>query len=144
MYARLLAAARPLVGLRDRSNEQLYDSTTYPLLVAYLEIDRTREGRKGKTGEGRRKTSRSELVVAYSTEFQHWRQKLLPVADAFRGRVTVAMSHEDDFKEEMVMMGLDDLGEDVAVGLWAGPREKYPLREEFSELGNFLEVGWLY
>ena len=51
----VLASAGPLVGLRDRSNEQLYDSTTYPLLVAYLEIDRTREGRKGRGrgGEGR-------------------------------------------------------------------------------------------
>lgn len=40
---RVLEAARPLVGLRDLENQDWYNS--YPLLVAYLEMDRTGEGK---------------------------------------------------------------------------------------------------
>ena len=78
-----------------------------------------------------------------TTEIQHWRNKLLPVAAEFRGQVTMAMSDEEEFHQEMVLMGLGDWGEDVAVGLWAGPREKYRLNDELSEgaLREFLEVG---
>ena len=38
---RVLEAARPLVGLRDLENQDWYNS--YPLLIAYLEMDRRGE-----------------------------------------------------------------------------------------------------
>ena len=40
---RVLEAARPLLGLRDLENQDWYNS--YPLLAAYLEMDRTGEGK---------------------------------------------------------------------------------------------------
>ena len=41
----LLTSARPLVGLRRKSNEDWY---SYPKLVAYLEVDTTKEGVQGQ------------------------------------------------------------------------------------------------
>ena len=44
--------------------------------------------------------------------------------------------------QELADLGLGDWGEDVFVGLWAGPRERYAMREEASaeSIRAFVEV----
>ena len=44
--------------------------------------------------------------------------------------------------QELADLGLGDWGEDVSVGLWAGPRERYAMREEASaeSIRAFVEV----
>ena len=43
---RVMEEARPLVGLRDKDNEDWYNN--YPLLAAYMEMDRIGEGKEGE------------------------------------------------------------------------------------------------
>ena len=62
----------------------------------------------------------------------YWREKLLPVAKEYQGRLTVAMSNEEEYVNELKELSLADWGEDVAVGIWAGKRQRYAMREDFT------------
>jgi len=75
-------------------------------------------------------------------EIQYWRNRLVGVAAAFRGRVTVVISDEEEYRREVEVLGMAEWGEDVAVGLWASDRARYTFTGEVGEdeLTEFLEV----
>ena len=75
-------------------------------------------------------------------EIQYWRNRLVGVAAAFRGRVTVVISDEEEYRREVEVLGMAEWGEDVAVGLWASDRARYTFTGEVGEdeLTDFLEV----
>lgn len=70
------------------------------------------------------------------------RGQLLPIADKFSDQLTVVISDEEEFEDELKSLGLDDWGEDVAIAMWASSREKYRLNEEYDtdSLQTFIEV----
>jgi hypothetical protein len=70
------------------------------------------------------------------------RDQLLPVADDFSAQLTLAISDEVEFSDELTSLGLDDWGEDVAIAIWGSPREKYPMMEEYDTetLREFIQV----
>ena len=64
------------------------------------------------------------------------------MAAAFRGRVTVVISDEEEYRREVEILGMAEWGEDVAVGLWGSDRVRYTFTGEVGEdeLTEFLEV----
>lgn len=70
------------------------------------------------------------------------RGQLLPIAHEFSNQLTVAISDEEEFEDELKSLGLDDWGEDVAMAIWASSREKYRLNEDYDKdsLRKFIEV----
>ncbi len=56
------------------------------------------------------------------------------------------MSDEVEYDEEMAELGLKDGGEEVAVALWGGAKEKYAMKNDFDEdsLTYFIEVHGVY
>ena len=64
------------------------------------------------------------------------------MADDFSGQLTLAISDEAEFNDELTSLGLDDWGEDVAIGIWRTPKEKYPMMEEYDTetLREFIQV----
>lgn len=67
---------------------------------------------------------------------------MLPLAQSLRGKLQVVMSDEVEYVDELDELGLKDLGQDVAVSLWSGKKEKYVMQEDFDEdsLEEFTEV----
>ena len=59
-------------------------------------------------------------------------REAVPVAKEYQGRLTVAMSNEEEYVNELKELSLADWGEDVAVGIWAGKRQRYAMREDFT------------
>ena len=53
------------------------------------------------------------------------RQKILSVADKFRGKITFAISNEEEFDDELKNVGLDDSGEDINVAIYGENDLKY-------------------
>lgn len=53
------------------------------------------------------------------------------------------MCDEVEYMDELGELGLKDLGQDLAVSLWAGKKEKYIMEEDFDEdsLAEFTEVN---
>ena len=58
--------------------------------------------------------------------------------------LTVAMSDEKQYQDELNSLGLSDWGEDVAIVIWAGPNERYPLGEglDVDSITSFVEVNY--
>lgn len=56
--------------------------------------------------------------------------------------LTVAMSDEREYQDELNSLGLSDWGEDVAMVIWAGPKEKYPLVDglDVDSITSFVKV----
>ena len=75
-------------------------------------------------------------------DYIYWQKRLLPVAHAFEGRIHVVTSDEIEYADELGELGLKDRGEDLEIGLWAGKKEKYVMKDEFDEdsLNEFIEV----
>jgi protein disulfide isomerase len=115
-----LEHARPLVGQMTQQN---YD-TVYrhrPLLLAYLEVDWSRDGVKA---------------------IQYWHGLLASVARQFRDSdILFAIANEEDYPDDLRGLGLSDWGEDVAVGLFAPGPLKFPMTEELTPgtLTSFLQ-----
>lgn len=65
------------------------------------------------------------------------------VAKDYRGRITFAVSNEEEFEEDLKQLNLDDSGEDVNVGYFESEKIRYRMEpvEDFSaeELRNFVE-----
>ncbi|RWS16392.1 Protein disulfide-isomerase A4-like protein [Dinothrombium tinctorium] len=102
----------PLVGERNYHTTWLYDGK-YPLVVVYFDVDFGYEN-----------------IVAT----QLIRKKVLKVANKFRGKVTFAISKEEDYEHELRDLGLDDSGEDVNVGFFKSQNIRYAMPpDEFDE-----------
>lgn len=87
------------------------------------------------------------MVIVYfrpntHTDIQYWRNRLLGVAAAFHGRIKVVMSDEEAFRREVEVLGFEDSGEDVVVGLWSSDRERYAFSGDIEEeeLMEFVQV----
>ena len=81
-------------------------------------------------------------VLSFLADIDILRDQLLPVADDFSGQLTLAISDEEEFADELTSLGLDDWGEDVAIAIWGSPKEKYPMVEEYDTetLREFIQV----
>eukprot|EP00731_Ephydatia_muelleri_P009083 Em0004g1421a len=116
----MYATARPLVGQVTKDNVvKVYAHR--PLLVAYFEVDWSREGRKST---------------------QYWHTMLASVAKDFTNTdIVFAIANEADFPGDLQILGLSDWGEDVAVGLFATKPAKYRMSEELSpsSLRDFVQ-----
>ena len=82
------------------------------------------------------------MLAILASDLDILRGQLLPIANKFSDQLTVAISDEEEFEDELKSLGLDDWGEDVAMAIWASSREKYRLDEEYDRdsLRKFIEV----
>lgn len=74
----------------------------------------------------------------------YWRKRLLPAALTFHGKIQIVMSDEVEYVEELGELGFNDQADDLVLGLWAGRKEKYIMKDDFDEdsLNDFLEVRY--
>lgn len=72
------------------------------------------------------------ILCFHSIELVHWREKLLPVAKEYQGKLTVAMSNEEEYIHELKELLLADWGEEVAVAIWGGKRQRYAMKDDFT------------
>lgn len=102
----------PLVGHRTTENSLLY-SKRWPLVVVYYDIDFGFENR-----------AQTQLI----------RKEVLDVAKEYVGKVTFAISNEEDFQSELKELGLEDSGEDVNVGFYQAQSVRFAMKpdDEFS------------
>ncbi len=86
------------------------------------------------------------IIICITTDFMYWRNRILPVARALQGKLEVVMSDEVEYIAELDELGLKDLGQDLAVALWSGKKEKYVMKDDFDEdsLNEFTEVKSSY
>ena len=117
ILAELLKLARPLVGFRTKeTGPKLYK--VFPLLTAYISLDDEED------------------------PLDYWKQKLAPIASKYQD-ITFCLADENDVKEELEALQLNDKGDNILIGLWATRTERYTLRfdDEFSteELIEFLD-----
>ena len=57
---------------------------------------------------------------------------MLPVAKEYQGKLTIAMSNEQEYINELKELSLADWGEEVAVAIWAGRRQRYAMKQDFT------------
>ena len=81
-------------------------------------------------------------MLVCASDLDILRGQFLPIAHEFSDQLTVAISDEEEFEDELKSLGLDDWGEDIAVAIWASSREKYRLNEEYDKdsLHEFVKV----
>ncbi|XP_035219913.1 protein disulfide-isomerase A4-like [Stegodyphus dumicola] len=111
----------PLVGERNQRSRWKYDDK-YPLVVVYYDVDFSFDHR-----------IQTQLV----------RKEVTKVAKDYKGKITFAISDEEEFEDELIQLGLDDSGEDVNVGFFESRKVRYKMEptEDFSaeELRTFVE-----
>lgn len=82
-------------------------------------------------------------IFLINTETQLIRKEVAKVAKDYKGRITFAVSNEEEFEEDLKQLNLDDSGEDVNVGFFESESIRYRMEpvEDFSaeELKNFIE-----
>ncbi|KAG8181822.1 hypothetical protein JTE90_001476 [Oedothorax gibbosus] len=110
-----------LVGERSRKSLWKY-SDKHPLVVVYYDVDFSFDHR-----------AQTQLI----------RKEVAKVAKDYRGKITFAVSNEEEFEEDLKQLNLDDSGEDVNVGFFESESIRYRMEpvEDFSaeELKNFVE-----
>uniref|UniRef100_A0A0K8R8T2 Thioredoxin domain-containing protein n=1 Tax=Ixodes ricinus TaxID=34613 RepID=A0A0K8R8T2_IXORI len=111
----------PLVGHRTAENLWKY-ITKFPLVVVYYDVDFSFDNRD---------------------DTQHIRNKVLKVAQQYKGRVTFAISNEVEFEDELKHLALEDTGAEVSAGMYQSENERYrmPPTDDFKSgtLRNFVE-----
>lgn len=111
----------PLVGERSRKSQWKYNNK-FPLVVVYYDVDFSFDHR-----------IQTQLV----------RKEVAKVAKDYKGKVTFAVSNENEYEDELQALNLDDSGEDVNVGFFDVNNVKYRMEpvEDFSEeeLRTFVE-----
>ena len=114
---KLKEMAAPLVGMRTKNNAPVY-YTKSPFLVGYLSQQDEEDS------------------------FGHWQKKFLPLALKYPD-IQFALCDEVEFKEEIKELQLGDRGDDLLVGLFASPKEKYAYEDEevsTDSLEDFIEA----
>ena len=63
------------------------------------------------------------------------------IAKEYEGRITIAMSNEEQYSNELEELSLDDWGEEVAVAIWETKNRRYAMRDEVTTetLQDFVE-----
>ncbi|GIY99471.1 protein disulfide-isomerase A4 [Caerostris extrusa] len=111
----------PLVGQRSRKNQWKY-SDKFPLVVVYYDVD---------------------FSFDHRVQTQLIRKEVAKVAKDYKGKITFAISNENEYEDELQTLNLDDSGEDVNVGFFDVQNVKYRMEpvEDFSEdeLKTFVE-----
>jgi len=72
----------------------------------------------------------------------YWHNLVASVAkDYVKQDLTFAISNEEDYQEEIKLLGLEDWGEDVTVGIFASNNVRYPMWEELypDSLREFVD-----
>lgn len=106
----------PLVGHRSHRTGWLYENL-FPICVVYYDVDFSFDGR---------------------VDTQIVRHNVAKVAHKYRD-ITFAISHENEYEDEIKLLGLDDAGEDVNTGFFMSPRERYVLAPEDEFDAGILE-----
>lgn len=57
---------------------------------------------------------------------------MLPVAKEYQGKLTFAMSNEEEYIHELTELSMADWGEEVAVAIWEGRKRRYAMKEDFT------------
>ena len=71
------------------------------------------------------------ISCVLSTATSYWHNLVASVAkDYVQQDLTFAISNEADYQDEIKLMGLEDWGEDVSVGIFAPNNIRYPMWEE--------------
>lgn len=73
----------------------------------------------------------------------YWHNLIASVAKDFREQdISFAIANEADFATDIKVLGLDDWGEDIAVGIFAPQNVRYPMKEELyaDSLREFVEA----
>lgn len=105
-----------LVGHRTQDN---YNQFEAPLLVAYYDVDYIRNA-KGTN---------------------YWRNRILKVAQNYKGKLNFAVSNKDNFAAEMDEYGVTSQGNKPAIAIRNAANEKFRMTNDFSmeNLEKFLE-----
>ncbi|XP_033097687.1 protein disulfide-isomerase A4-like [Anneissia japonica] len=111
----------PLVGQMTKDNaEKRYADR--PLVVAYYPVDWSFE---------------------YRVATEIWRKKILEVAKDYKD-LTFAIADEEEFKDQLKELELDDSGEEISIGIWGDNKKKYRMdpEEDFDEeeLKEFIDA----
>lgn len=72
----------------------------------------------------------------------YWHNLIASVASSFPGQdISFAIANEDDFLTDIKVLGLEDWGEDISVGIFAPGNVRYPMKEELYQdsLREFIE-----
>lgn len=104
-----------LVGHRTQDNHQLFP---VPVAIAYYNVD----------------------YVKNTKGTNYWRNRILKVAQSFKGKFTFAISNKNDFAGEMDEFGLDSKSEKPVVSARDSKSRKFRMTDEFSpeNLEKFL------
>ncbi|XP_071957938.1 protein disulfide-isomerase A4-like [Antedon mediterranea] len=110
----------PLVGQMTKANQEKRYAGR-PLLVAYYSVDWSFE---------------------YRVATEIWRKKLLDVAKDYKD-LTFAIADEEEFKDQLKELELDDSGEEISIGIWGNDKKKFRMdpEEDFDdeELREFID-----
>ncbi|XP_064456720.1 protein disulfide-isomerase A4-like [Ornithodoros turicata] len=95
----------PLVGFRTEKTKWKFEK--YPLVVVYYSVDFSFDHRE---------------------ETQVIRKQVLKAAETYKGRITFAVSNEEEYSEELKHLNLDDIGEEVSVAMYLSERERFRMK----------------
>lgn len=83
------------------------------------------------------------MLTITLSDTQHIRNKVLKVAQHYKGQVTFAISNEVEFEDDLKSLGLEDSGAEINAGMYQSERERYrmPPTDDFKSgtLRNFVE-----
>lgn len=72
----------------------------------------------------------------------YWHNLIASVAKDFKDQdLSFAIANEDDFSADIKLLGMDDWGEDIVVGIFAPQNVRYPMKEELyaDSLREFVQ-----
>ncbi|XP_054724701.1 protein disulfide-isomerase A3-like [Uloborus diversus] len=96
-----------LVGHRTHDN---HDDFKAPLIVAYYDVD----------------------YVKNVKGTNYWRNRVMKVAQSYKGEITFAVSNKDKFSAEVEDFGLKAAGDKPVIGARNAANQKFNMKEEFS------------
>ena len=118
--------------------KEFFDSSRFPLIGEY------------KKGE-RYDSKKPLLIVFYAVDFvdhyeetQFWRQRMLPLAKKYKGKLTFSVGDDETFADLMKEAGLGDSGNDINAVIYSEDGLRYPMSYEDDDfsvalLGEFVE-----
>ena len=70
-------------------------------------------------------------VCILNTATSYWHSLIASVAKDFKDQeLSFAIANEEDFATDIKVLGMDDWGEDIIVGIFAANNVRYPMKEE--------------
>ena len=74
------------------------------------------------------------MLTFFYTATKYWHNLIASVAKDFKNQdLTFAIANEEDFATDIKVLGMDDWGEDIIVGIFAPDNVRYPMKEELYQ-----------